>query len=325
MLVGGCVSTVPETAPANEDAAYLVWPEPPEIARISFVNQFSSPEQLQLKESFLRRMRDAITGSDERRMTRPYALAVDSTRIAVADPGAAVVHVFDTGRKTYQQLKQAGDHDLLSPIGVALADDRLYIADSLLNKVFVLNRKLKLLRVLNDFQRPTALQFDPGRQRLYVTDTLAHEIRVFSRDGKALSRFGGRGEKDAQFNYPSHLAVSGDRLFVNDTMNFRIQIFDSEGRHLQTFGKHGIGSGHFTQPKGVAVDSIGHVYVADAMSNRVQIFKQDGTFLLDFGNAGTKPGDFQMPSGLAIWDDLIYVADSFNHRIQVFKYLHEED
>jgi len=325
LLPGGCATTAPESAPASEDTLDLVWPKPPETARIQFVQSFSGPEQLDLQTSFLRRMRDALAGSDVLQMTRPYALSVDATRIAVSDPGAAVVHVFDTKRKTYEQLKQAGDHDFMSPIGVALADDRLFIADSLLNVVFVLNRKFKLLKVIDDFQRPTMLVFDPVRQRLYVTDTLAHEIRIFSRDGKALSRFGGRGENDAQFNYPSHLAFSGDRLFVNDTMNFRIQIFNPEGRHLGTFGKHGKGSGQLTQPKGLAVDSMGHVYIADAMSNRVQIFEQDGTFLLDFGQTGDKPGNFSLPAGLAIRDDLIYVADSFNHRIQVFKFLDGQD
>jgi len=325
ILTGSCATTISKPAVEENETVNIIWPKAPEKARIKFVKQISSPEDLGLHKSFARKLRDALVGGDDRRMTRPYAVAANSSWVAVADPGAAVVHVFDTARKTYQQLADAGDYNFVSPIGVAVADERLYIADSELNKVFILNHRFKLLSTVENFQRPTSLVLDPVHNRLYVADTLAHEIKVFDRDGEELFTIGERGEADGQFNYPSHLAFADDRLFVNDTMNFRIQIFSSEGHHLGTFGKHGKGSGQFTQPKGVTVDSMGHVYVADALSNRVQLFDQDGTFLLDFGRAGDGPGAFQMPTGLAMWNDLIYVADSFNNRVQVFQFLREEN
>jgi DNA-binding beta-propeller fold protein YncE len=325
LLTTACSGTIPEATVQEIETPSLVWPGAPEKARIQFVRQFSSPEDLGLRESFARRVRDALVGDDDRQMTRPYAVAANNNKVAVADPGAAMIHLFDTERKSYHPLTDAGDYSFASPIGVALTDERLYIADSELGKVFILNHRLKLLSTIDTLQRPTSLALDPNSQRLYVADTLAHNIQVFDQDGKALFSIGGRGEADQLFNYPSHLAIADDRLFVNDTMNFRIQIFSLEGRHLRTFGIHGVGSGHLTQPKGVAVDSAGHVYVADALSNRVQIFEQDGTFLLGFGRAGDNPGAFQMPAGLAIWDDLIYVADSFNQRVQVFQFLSEEN
>ena len=325
VLMNACATTASNPKAEENEKINIVWPAPPEKARIKFVNQFSTPKDLGLKKSFSRKVQSALFGDDDRQMNRPYAVAANSSWVAVADPGAAVVHVFDTKRKTYRQLSDTGDFNFASPIGVALDDERLYIADSELGKVFILNRRLKLVSTVEGFQRPTSLALDPVHHRLYVADTLAHQIKVFDLDGTALFTFGERGEADMQFNFPSHLAFANDRLFVNDTMNFRIQIFSSEGHHLNTFGKHGKGSGQFTQPKGVAVDSMGNVYVADALSNRVQIFAQDGTFLLDFGRAGDSPGAFQMPAGLAMWNDLIYVADSFNHRVQVFQFLREED
>ena len=325
ILTGGCTTTTSEPTVLENEAPYMVWPAAPERARIKFVRYISSPEDLGLRESFSRRVRDALVGKDDRNMTRPYAIAIDDEKVAVADPGAALIHLFDTERKTYHQLASAGDYIFTSPIGVALAEERIYIADSELNKVFILNHRFKLLATIENLQRPTSLAFDPVRQRLYVAETLAHQIRVFDQNGEPLFIIGERGETNKQFNYPSHLAFADGHLFVNDTMNFRVQIFDFEGHHLQTFGKHGVGSGHFTQPKGVTVDSRGRVYVADAMSNQVQIFEQDGTFLLGFGSAGNGPGAFQMPTGLAIWDDLIYVSDSFNRRVQVFQILSEEN
>jgi sugar lactone lactonase YvrE len=323
ILAVGCAARSPKPT-IKEDEINLVWPDAPEKARIKYVRQFDKPADLGLRASFSRKLRDALVGSDDRTMTRPYAIATNGKKVVIADPGAAIIHVFNLERRTYRQLKDAGKQNFDSPIGVAFGGDKLYIADSVLNTIFILNERLKLSSTIENLQRPTSLAFDQSSQRLYVAETLAHTIRVFDKDGANLFSIGQRGEAEVQFNFPSHLAFANDRLFVNDTMNFRIQVFDPQGHHLQTFGKHGVGSGHLTQPKGVAVDAMGHVYVADALSNRVQIFKQDGTFLLAFGGEGDGPGTFQMPAGLAIWDDLIYVADSFNHRVQVFRYLREE-
>jgi len=319
-----CTTTDPGATVTPVKTPQIVWPEAPEPPRIEYVRSFSSPQDLGLRESFIKKVRNFFTGSDERRMTRPYAVAVNENMTVVADPGIAAVHVFNTSRKTYRKLAGVGKIDFRSPIGVALGDDKLFVADSELNKVFVLSNQFKLLFTLENFQRPTSLAFDPVKQRLYVADTPAHEVKVFDQAGKFLFKIGERGDHEAQFNFPSHLAFAGGRLLVNDTMNFRIQIFSPDGKHLQTFGKHGDSSGYFVQPKGVAMDSEGHIYVADAMANQVQIFDTDGIFLLGFGTDGEGPGAFQMPTGLAIWNDMIYVTDSFNRRVQVFRYLPEE-
>lgn len=323
--LSACAVTDPELSVKSGETPYIVWPEAPEPARIEFVSVFSGAKDLGLHESFSRKMQKILAGNDNRGMSRPYAIAVNSGIVAVADPDMAVVHLFNMEQKTYHKLDRVGKERLASPIGVALNGDSLFIADSELKKVYVLTRRFKLLLTIEGFQRPTSLAYDPDLQRLYVADTLAHEVRVFDKDGKPLFIIGERGEQDLQFNYPSHLAFTDGRLFVNDTMNFRIQIFNSNGQHLKTFGRHGTGSGYFAQAKGVAVDSDGHVYVADALTNQVQIFDQGGRFLLGFGNSGDGPGTFQMPTGLAIWNDIIYVTDSYNHRVQTFRYLREED
>ncbi|QYZ65595.1 MAG: hypothetical protein HPY30_06105 [Gammaproteobacteria bacterium (ex Lamellibrachia satsuma)] len=325
LLLGACATTGPDTLPKSGETPHMVWPAAPEQPRIELIASFSSAEDLGLRKSFFRRILDFLAGSDDRRLSRPYAVAVNSEKVAVADPDTATVHLFELQKKSYQQIDRAGKQLFASPIGVALGGDKLFVADSDLNKVFVLDSRLETLQVLEDFQRPTSLAFDPVRQRLYVTDTLAHEVHVFDQDGGLLFKIGKRGEQDMQFNYPSHLAFANDRLFVNDTMNFRIQIFDPDGHHLITFGKHGDASGYFSQSKGVVADSDGHVYIADALANRVQIFDQNGSFLLEFGNGGDAPGAFHMPSGLATWNDKIYVADSYNQRIQIFRYLKASD
>ena len=84
-------------------------------------------------------------------LLRAAQQAWDAELVVVADPGAAVIHLFDTKRKLYKQLKDAGDFDFVSPIGVALSDNRLFIVDSELKKVFILNHRLKPLTTLDNF------------------------------------------------------------------------------------------------------------------------------------------------------------------------------
>ena len=324
VCVAACTTGNPESPSVQADTVHIVWPDSPEPARIEYVKQFSNSDDLGLRKSFSRKVRDLLAGKDDRHMTRPYSVAVNKNLIAVADPGLAVVHLFDTSRRSYRLLDTAGEHHFESPIGIALSDERLFIADSALNKVFILDLRFKLIQSLEKFQRPTSLAFDPVHQYLYVSDTTAHQIWVFNQNGETLFKLGGRGDREAQFNYPSHIGFANDRLYVNDTMNFRIQVFSHDGQHLRSFGKHGTGSGYFVQPKGVAVDSDGHIYVADALANQVQIFDRNGIFLLGFGQTGNGPGEFMMPTGLTILDDLVYVADSHNQRVQVFRYLKEE-
>lgn len=299
----------------------VVWPEPPQQARIRLVAVFGEPEDLGIRQSFLGRLWGWVAGPEPRNMVRPYAIAVEGERLAVADPGVGAVHLFDMAGGDYERIEWADKRLLRSPVGVAFVGDALYVADSALGEIFVFNVKGKLTRTIKGLDRPTGLAWDPQAGRLYVADTMSHNIVVLDADGEQLFAFGGRGTDSGQFNYPSHLALAGGRLYVNDTMNFRLQVFSLEGNFVSSFGRHGDGTGDFAQPKGVGIDSDGNIYVVDALFNRVQIFDKGGALLLAFGGDGAAPGEFWLPSGMHIADDRIYVADSYNQRVQIFQFL----
>ncbi|MES9833372.1 MAG: 6-bladed beta-propeller [Candidatus Thiodiazotropha sp. DIVDIV] len=321
LVLNACSSAGPLVLSRPSDLSHLVWPAAPEVSRIEFLTVFSTPTDLGIEKSFFRKVIDLFTGSEEQHLTRPYSVAVYDKKIAITDPDAAKVHIYQLDSQSYTNIDSIGNYTLESPIGTAIDSDRLFIADSILSKVFILNDSHEIVEVLDNFSRPTSLAINPDLRHLYIADTLAHQIQVYDYDGNFIFKIGQRGEGNREFNYPSHLAFSNDRLIVNDTMNFRIQIFDVNGLDIHTFGKQGDASGFLTQSKGLTADSDGHIYIADALANRIQIFNQNGDFLLEFGKTGDDPGEFRMPSGITIWDDKIFVADSYNQRIQVFQYL----
>ena len=229
----------------------------------------------------------------------------------------------DAPRDRYARVTQVGAQTLVSPVALALGPDgAVFVADTALKEVFLLDRDGALLRTFatQGLDRPAGLAWDAAARQLYVLDSLRHRITVFDGNGALLRTFGENGNADGQFNHPTHLALdAGGALLVTDALNFRVQWIDRDGRFLAKFGQAGNGSGDFAGPKGVAADGDGHYYVVDALFDAVQIFDRQGRLLLGFGEHGSGPGQFSLPNGIFIaTDDKVYVADAYNRRVQVF-------
>ena len=324
----GCAGINSANEKSKTTDEILVWPAKPAPARISFETQWQGPADLGIKKGLWRRIRDLVTGPSFWQMVRPMAVLVTEDGIVyVADPGARGVHRFDSGSNSYRLIKQKKQLPLLSPVALAMGPgNRIYIADSSLKKIFVINHKAKVatpVKLNRALKQPTGIVWNAAMDRLYVADTKAHNIKIFSPEGVLLKSLGKRGNNRGDFNFPTLLWLDrNNHLWVTDSLNFRIQKFDEAGKILGTFGKLGDSTGHLSRPKGVATDASGHVYVVDALFHGVQVFDQKGTLLLYFGQQGTDNGEFWLPSGIFVGkDQRIYVADSHNKRIQVFRYV----
>ncbi len=303
----------------------LVWPPPPATPRVAFVRAITGPRDLGIKPSFWQRLREAVGGERPPAMIRPSAVAVSGDLLGVADPGAAGVHIFDRGKSSYRFVSRCGGRPLVQPVGVCFLAGKLYVSDSALRAVAVMDPSGECLASWEPLERwrPTGLATDTGRNRVLVADTGAHKIRVFGADGLLVEEFGRRGSAQGEFNFPGWLAVARDgSLYVVDSLNFRVQVLDAAGRPIEVFGEAGDSAGFFARPKGIALDGGGRIYIVDALFDAVQIFDRDGRLLLGFGGRGTAPGQFWLPSGIFIDEhDFIYVADSYNKRVQVFRVL----
>jgi DNA-binding beta-propeller fold protein YncE len=318
---GSTGSQAPGPATADQPSSDLSWPPIPGQERIQYERSFSAPGDLGYRQSFSSRFKDALGGGSFPGMMRPYAIAVSERYTAVADPGLSAVHLFNHDRRTFQLIKSINGRRLSSPVGVALGENRLFVADSALNLVYVLDSRLRLVRELDQFERPTELAYDEVTKHLFVADTHAHRVVEIDENGEPVRTIGERGDHQGQFNFPTHLAVNEGTLYVNDTMNFRIQQFEiATAFPLRRIGEHGDSPGYLAQPKGIAISADERIFVAESMGSRVQVFSLQGEFLLDFGTDGSATGQFRFPAGMTIFENRLYVADSGNGRIQVFRY-----
>ncbi len=327
-LLAAALLTLAACAPSKWNAnlgapAKLTWPPPPNPTRIEYLGSLHrfTPEGKSL--------RTIIFGHDRAgTIIKPVAICMgDDGRMAIVDAEKRGVHLFIPNQQRYMLLTRAGDESFKSPVSAIFdANLNLAISDSTRANVFLFDSDGKFVKEISPppqlaFVRPTGLAYQEMDNRLYVVDSKANLVNIFSGQGQYLTSFGKRGMNKGDLNIPTHIAAGPDgKIYVNDAMNFRVQIFNPQGEYSSGFGHHGDGSGDFAMPKGIAVDRSGVVYVAETLFDAVQLFSRKGDYLLTLGSQGRGPGEFWMPSGLFIdRENKLYVCDTFNQRIQVFQ------
>jgi DNA-binding beta-propeller fold protein YncE len=243
--------------------------------------------------------------------------------------------LFATSSAAYQQVefvreigaagKKARDQRILSsPLSVAVAGDRLYVADTDAHRVIVLDRSGKIIHSWGakgnkpgQFKSPAGIAVDE-RGRVFVADTGNHRIQVFDGEGKLLRAFGAKGDGPGEFDSPSGIAASRGLVYVADTDNSRMQVLTGDGIFLNEFTVK-LENDEMKEPIGVAVDAQNRIYVLDRSRDAVRIFSPDGVQMRMFGARGSGSEGFDKPGGIALdRQGNIYVADTGNHMFKKF-------
>lgn len=337
-LMGFCLAAVLVTlntgcfkmaVPQERQLPVMLWPDPPEIPRIIFVDSLSRAEDMGIVEGPVKSFMRFLIGRAETPMVNPHGLTVDAQgRLYVVDHFRKKVHVYDPAGKKYFLFPDKGA-GFVSPIDIAIDNKRgrIYVSDSAEAVVKVFSREDgKAAGEIRSggMGRPTGLAVNEATDELLVVDTVNSGILRYSLADHALKGVVGmEGSEKGRFHSPTHIAVSpAGEIFVTDSLNFRVQVLAPDGKFIRTFGAAGDSPGYFSRPKGVAVDSDGNIYVVDALFDNVQVFDREGRLLMFFGKSGKGYGEFWLPSGIFIDSrDRIHVSDSYNKRVQIFQYL----
>lgn len=205
-----------------------------------------------------------VRGSGAGELRKPINISIDHEGCKyIADTGRDQVVAFDANDRFIRAYGVTGQ---FKPSDVAVAGERLYVADLQDHEIEVLDK----------------------------------------RTGEVLLRFGREGAGKGELYYPTNLAFGPDGdLYVSETGNFRVQRFTPDGRYVSSLGQVGRGFGQFARPKGIGVDRRGRIYVVDAAFENVQLFDAEGRLLMFFGKPGREPQDINMPVDLFIdYDDV---------------------
>lgn len=339
LLLSGCAEThyVMRLDPNGAaDQVKRVWPQPPETPRYAYVGELTGEDNFRDENAQQRgtatKILDWLVGlasgnRDRVVLQRPASGMVDAKgRIYVTDASRHAVYVFDKVAGKLEVWDWARENTpFKSPVGIAAGPNgQILVADAARGQVFRLDAQGNPIDSFGKgiLKWPTGLARDGKQGLVFVTDTYAHDVKVFDDRGKLLRVIGRRGTGPGEFNFPTHLSLSDGQLYVADTANARIEVFDEAGKFLRQFGQRGLYVGNLVRPKGVAADGDGHVYVVESMHDYLLVFDQKGRFLLPIGGTGNEPGEFYLPAGA--WTDnngRVYVADMFNGRVVIFQYL----
>jgi DNA-binding beta-propeller fold protein YncE len=252
----------------------------------------------------------------------PSRLAVDAAgNVYVADPALGQVIVRAPNGRI---LTRFGG--LERPISVAVANGgTIYVGDARAGSVTGFDREwrpiLQLGQGPGEFRQPNDLAVDAATENLYVADTAAHLIKVYTAAGGFVRSFGGHGSTEGLFNFPVAVFVDAPahQVLVADQLNYRIQVFDTEGTFLSCFGSQGSDPGQFNMLQGVSTDQQGRIYAADAVEGRVQVLDRNGAFVGYIGDFGDGRGQLRMPIGFVIDpSSRLFVAAASNARLEVF-------
>lgn len=311
----------------------IMWPAEPDIPRYQFAGQLTGEDNF-VRDNDMSGVKGFfawVVGLFEEEkpniLQRPQAVIGDEKgRIFVTDVSRAAVFVFDEPAGELKVWENAiGLRPFIAPIGIATGrGGSIWVADAELRIIAHLDKDGNTLDPIGTdlLERPTGLARDSATGDLYVADTYAHNIKVFSEDGALLRTLGQRGEAPGEFNFPTHLAIARDKLYVTDTMNNRVQIFPLAGGDPQVIGQRGLYLGNLVRPKGVATDNENNIYIVESYYDNLLIFNESGEFLMPIGGVGQSTGRFYLPSG--VWVDSfnrVFVVDTFNGRITLFQYL----
>jgi DNA-binding beta-propeller fold protein YncE len=318
-------------APAASPTTTVVWPEPPQPARIKFVqvlsdSQSMAPPKRGVKQSIVDYLSGKQPPSDHLYQPMDIAASEDGQRVYIADFGQMSVFVVDYAAKRLSTLPVVFER----PFGVALDRDGLiYVSEQDAKRITVLDPSGQRLRAIThpSLVRPAGIEIDKARGLLYVADPATqaskdHSVKVFDLAGNLLRTVGTqRGSCEGCLLFPTFVALdSRGRLYVSNTMNGRIDIFDAEGTYVRRVGERGTSYGMFDKPKGIALDTFDNLYVVDSGWSNVQIFNPAGDVLLFFGGRGANPGLLANPTGIAIdKQNRIYVADFLNYRVATYQ------
>ena len=328
------------------DISKIVWPNPPAVTRIRYVNYYCAqkpPKQAEEKKAgWMDRLAGVAVGQTPTRDKRlfqlvtPYGMAVDSkNNLYIADTKVHAIFIFNTETKELSMIKHGVQARFGDIIGLAIDDaDRLFVSDTKMHRIVVFGKDHKMEGVIGQgVIDPGGMVVDNENRFLYVADGATDVVMVFDADKLTFIRKIGTPGKNhtltdpGNFSYPTNVALDADNnLYVTDSFNSRVEVFDADGNFIRQFGKAGDRPGTLFRPKGIAIDADGHVWVADAVQDRVQCFTPEGDLLMWMGTHGRLPGEFQTLAGLYIdKNNRIFTTEQYPGRVQMFRYFTDDE
>ena len=198
---------------------------------------------------------------------------------------------------------------IMTPYGLALFGDKVYVCDVGRRRVVVLDLKAHSFGYLTDDRRlmnPVNIHVtDDGVK--YVADPTAGAVFVFDR-GDTLQAILG---KEAQIS-PIDVTVRGSNCYVTDFGSNQVVVLDKEtGREVRRIGEQGDGERQFKLISDLTFGPQDNLYVTDKLKAKVFEFDPSGNLVRTLGQLGDNIDELVRPKGVAVdKEQRIWVVDA---------------
>lgn len=301
----------------------ILYPPPPDTARIQFLTRYGSSIDITGNKS---KFKTFVTGKEEPLpIIKPYGITLHKGKIIIADTDLSGLQFIDLENNTFEYFLPAGRGQLRLPLNCHFDEqDNMYVADAERSQVVIFDGNLDYIGEIGGSEnfKPTDV-FVHG-DSILITDPKNNRINVYDKSSRSLlSSFPKEavvGEKSWLYN-PLNLYVAGNNIYVSDFGNSRVKIFSMDGEYLRSVGSYGRKLGQFVRPKGIAVDNGQNLFVVDAGFQNVQIFNEAGQLLMYMGGPYNGPGDMYLPANVCIDYDHVQYYEKFVAPEFTLKYL----
>ncbi len=302
----------------------VIYPAPPDTARIQYLTKISSSLDITGKRSAFGRF--LLGEYKDLGILKPYGIAIHHGKIYICDTQLDALEVIDLEKHNFEYFTPEGWGQLKKPVNCYVdRDGYLYVADVGRRQIVIFDSTLRYVNSFGEAGDAKPTDVFVKDDKIWVADFSNHRVDVYNKDSvKLLYSFPESEPGNEDYLYsPTNLCVTDDRVYVSDFGDFRIKVYTHKGEFIMSVGSYGKRIGQFVRPKGIAVDRDLNLYVVDAGFENVQIFNKNGELLMFFGGSYKKPGDMWLPAKVIIdYDNLKYfeeyVDESFKLKYLIF-------
>ena len=253
-------------------------------------------------------------------LSDPEGVAIDENTgyIYVAE-GSYRVSVFsETG-----DFLSSFSHQDMTPWGIALHRDNIYVTDLRSNKVFHFKMEQQIRHVTTfesvmgssdeQLNSPRGLTVSTDGD-VFVADTRNNRIKILDES----LRFK-RHVTHQSMKWPQDVKLSRDEMFVLCLSSPCVLVFSHAGEMTRSLVTCGYGM-QVTNPLFFCLDAEQNLLISNFGVNNVKIFSKDGILLHTIGQAGHERGMFYQPKGIALTKSLNFVilSNNKNFGLQIF-------
>lgn len=318
------VSCIPGLRPKAPERELVIFPAPPDTARIQFLTSFSNSGEIAGKRSAFSTY--VLGEAPEQEIVKPYGLAVAGGKIYICDTMLGGLEIVDLAKNRFEYFQPGGLGQLKKPINCCVDEAGfLYVADSERRQVVVFDPQGRYQGSIGgeELLRPTDVAVH--REQIWIADIKKQQVLIYGKPDYRLLRAlpEAAPQTPGHLYAPTNLAILNDQLYVSDFGDFKIKIFSLNGQFLSSVGSYGRQQGQFVRPKGIAVDRKRNLYVVDAGFENIQMFDADNRLLMFFGGNYQGPGGMWLPAKVVIDYDHLkyfqkYVDKRFNLKHLIF-------